>query len=219
MSRGLRAGSATPALLSTCRCCSAAMAPFQRGGGAAIFQRACVSAEFRRLASNESFPMTKWFRSLAWFAHGELAVPASAPSACVLREFCADHDVQSLLLAPMFSELSLPLNNPASIEIGPDEARGRPRAAGVGRSDLLAYRFAGDSSAWRNASRPTGRARPLFHRAGSSKRGQYDLAPSSSATSRPAQCRHRAPDRRGRPPTIVARDEIFAFFRHRLAPA
>src|SRR6188474_2183938 len=33
--------------------------------GAAIFQRACVSAEFRALASNESSPVTKWLRSLA----------------------------------------------------------------------------------------------------------------------------------------------------------
>src|SRR5438132_87230 len=39
--------------------------------GAAIFQRACVSAEFRALASNESSPVTKWLRSLARVTHGE----------------------------------------------------------------------------------------------------------------------------------------------------
>src|SRR6266498_4173687 len=43
--------------------------------GAAIFQRACVSAEFRALASNESSPVTKWLRSLARFAHGECGGP------------------------------------------------------------------------------------------------------------------------------------------------
>jgi dienelactone hydrolase len=37
--------------------------------GAAVFQRACVSAEFRALAANESSPVTKWLRSLARFAH------------------------------------------------------------------------------------------------------------------------------------------------------
>src|ERR671918_784830 len=39
--------------------------------GAEVFQRACVSAEFRALASNQSSPVTKWLRSLARFAHGE----------------------------------------------------------------------------------------------------------------------------------------------------
>src|SRR5205809_8131984 len=39
--------------------------------GTAVFQRACVSAEFRALAANESSPVTKWLRSLARFAHGE----------------------------------------------------------------------------------------------------------------------------------------------------
>src|SRR4051812_22549382 len=43
--------------------------------GAAIFQRACVSAEFRALASNESSPVTKWLRSLARFAHAECGGP------------------------------------------------------------------------------------------------------------------------------------------------
>src|SRR5882757_5716983 len=37
--------------------------------GAAIFQRACVSAEFRAMAANQSSPVTKWLRSLARFAH------------------------------------------------------------------------------------------------------------------------------------------------------
>ena len=45
--------------------------------GAAIFQRACVSAEFRALASNESSPVTKWLRSLARFAHGECGGPGA----------------------------------------------------------------------------------------------------------------------------------------------
>src|SRR5215471_14426569 len=43
--------------------------------GAAIFQRACMSAEFRAMASNESSPVTKWLRSLARLAHGECGGP------------------------------------------------------------------------------------------------------------------------------------------------
>src|ERR1700690_4049578 len=37
--------------------------------GTAVFQRACVSAEFRAFASNESSLVTQWLRSLARLAH------------------------------------------------------------------------------------------------------------------------------------------------------
>ena len=37
--------------------------------GVAVFQRACVSAEFRAFAANKSSPVTQWLRSLARLAH------------------------------------------------------------------------------------------------------------------------------------------------------
>ena len=65
--------------------------------GAAIFQRACVSAEFRALASNESSPVTKWLRSLARFAHGECGGPGRRRHRDVLYgKFCADHDARTV---------------------------------------------------------------------------------------------------------------------------
>src|SRR5215472_8250728 len=39
--------------------------------GGAVFQRACVSAEFRALAANQSSPVTEWLRALARHAHQE----------------------------------------------------------------------------------------------------------------------------------------------------
>src|SRR5271169_3824981 len=39
--------------------------------GGAVFQRSCVSAEFRVLAAGQSSPVTQWLRALARFAHGE----------------------------------------------------------------------------------------------------------------------------------------------------
>src|SRR6476646_9367646 len=39
--------------------------------GVAVFQRACVSAEFRAFAANESSPVTIWLRALARLAHRE----------------------------------------------------------------------------------------------------------------------------------------------------
>jgi len=37
--------------------------------GMAVFKRACVSAEFRAFAANESSPVTQWLRALARLAH------------------------------------------------------------------------------------------------------------------------------------------------------
>ncbi|HVJ91818.1 MAG TPA: dienelactone hydrolase family protein [Labilithrix sp.] len=43
--------------------------------GLAVLKRACVSAEFRALAANESSPVTQWLRGLARLAHGECGGP------------------------------------------------------------------------------------------------------------------------------------------------
>src|SRR5690606_4729937 len=39
--------------------------------GKAVFQRACVSAEFHAFAMNRSSPVTRWLRALARQAHAE----------------------------------------------------------------------------------------------------------------------------------------------------
>lgn len=49
----------------------------------ATFQRACVSAEFRAFASQQSSPVTSWLRALARLAQQECGGPAWAPLACV----------------------------------------------------------------------------------------------------------------------------------------
>ena len=73
------------------------------------------------------------------------AVPVSAPSECASREtFALTMMLEPSMLAPVLSQPSLPLNNPAGIEITPDEVKAvRER---LEREDLtvLAYRFAGD---------------------------------------------------------------------------
>ncbi len=48
--------------------------------GIATFRRACVSAEFRAFAANESSPVTQWLRSLARLAHGECGGPVCISS-------------------------------------------------------------------------------------------------------------------------------------------
>jgi Dienelactone hydrolase family len=92
--------------------------------GAAIFQRACVSAEFRAMASNESSPVTKWLRSLARLAHGECGGRGvGAIGMCFTGNFALTMMLEPAMLAPVLSQPSLPLNNPAGIEIAPDEVK------------------------------------------------------------------------------------------------
>src|SRR5262249_13605604 len=43
--------------------------------GGEVLRRACVSAEFRALAANQSSPVTQWLRALARLAHRECGGP------------------------------------------------------------------------------------------------------------------------------------------------
>ena len=43
--------------------------------GLAVYQQACVSAEFRAFAANASSPVTQWLRALARQAHRECGGP------------------------------------------------------------------------------------------------------------------------------------------------
>ena len=113
--------------------------------GAAVFQRACVSAEFRAFAANASSPVTQWLRALARLAHQECGGPGvGAIGMCFTGNFALSMMLEPSMLAPVLSQPSLPLNEPGGIEIAPDELRAvRQR---LEREDLtvLAYRFEGD---------------------------------------------------------------------------
>ncbi|TKW74145.1 MAG: dienelactone hydrolase, partial [Bradyrhizobium icense] len=113
--------------------------------GAAVFQRACISAEFRAMAANESSPVTQWLRALARLAHGECGGPGvGAIGMCFTGNFALTMMLEPAMLAPVLSQPSLPLREPAGLEITPaDLAAVRAR---LDRDDLtvLAYRFKGD---------------------------------------------------------------------------
>jgi len=111
----------------------------------AIFKRACVSAEFRALAANQSSPVTQWLRSLARLAHQECGGPGvGAIGMCFTGNFALSMMLEPSMLAPVMSQPSLPLNDPAGMAMAADElATVRER---LERDDLtvMAYRFAGD---------------------------------------------------------------------------
>src|SRR5258705_8610554 len=189
--------------------------------GAAILQRACVSAEFRAMASNESSPVTKWLRSLARLAHGECGGRGvGAIGMCFTGNFALTMMLEPAMLAPVLSQPSLPLNNRAGIEIAPDEVKAvRER---LEREDLtvMAYRFEGDKfcpaqrfAAYTEALGDRFICRVLLDRAANT-----DLAPffARHVTTPHSVVTAHLIDEAGQP-TIAARDEILAFFNHRLA--
>jgi dienelactone hydrolase len=72
--------------------------------GAAVIQRACVSAEFRALSSNQSSPVTRWLRSLARFAHGECGGPGvGAIGMCFTGNFALTMMLEPSMLGPVLN--------------------------------------------------------------------------------------------------------------------
>jgi dienelactone hydrolase len=189
--------------------------------GTVIFQRACVSAEFRAFAANESSPVTVWLRSLARLAHGECGGPGlGAIGMCFTGNFALTMMLEPSMLAPVLSQPTLPLNDPAGMHIAPDELTGvRER---LERDDLtvMAYRFKGDRfckaqrfAAYSEALGDRFIARVLPDSAANPDTppffDQVVASPHSVVTAHLI-------DEAGQP-TIAARDEILSFFAHRLA--
>ena len=190
--------------------------------GTAVFQRACVSAEFRALAGNASSPVTQWLRALARLAHAECGGRGvGAIGMCFSGNFALTMMLEPTMLAPVLAQPSLPLKEPAGLEIAPEEIKAvRDR---LEREDLtvLAYRFAGDRicraerfAAYQAALGDRFVARTLPDSAANTDVApffaRYVPYPHSVVT-------QHLIDQAGQP-TIAARDEILAFFAHRLAP-
>jgi dienelactone hydrolase len=188
--------------------------------GRAIFRRACVSAEFRALGGNASSPVTHWLRGLARLAHHECGGPGvGAIGMCFTGNFALTMMLEPSMIAPVLAQPSLPLDQPAALEIAPDELQAvRDR---LERDDLtvLAYRFAGDRFC--TAERFAAYSRALGDRF--EPRVLPDAAANPQAPpffEKVVGCPHSVVtahliDEAGQP-TIAARDEILSFFARRL---
>ena len=188
--------------------------------GGAIMQRACMSAEFRAFAANQSSPVTRWLRSLARLAHEQSGGPGvGAIGMCFTGNFALTMMLESSVLAPVLSQPSLPLDDPAGIEMAPEELTAvRER---LDRDDLtvLAYRFKGDR--YCRAERFAAYSQAL------GERFIPRVLPDSAANpNTPPFFEHLVAsphsvvtahliDEEGQP-TIAARDEILSFFSERL---
>lgn len=188
--------------------------------GAAVFKRACISAEFRAFGANLASPVTQWLRALARQAHQECGGPGvGAIGMCFTGNFALTMMLEPAVLAPVVCQPSLPLDDPAGLEISPTELSAiRQR---LERDDLsvIAYRFAGDRVC--TAQRFAAYAEAL------GERFVPHVLPDSAANpdtppffTRYVKTPHSVVtahliDEAGQP-TIAARDEILAFFAKRL---
>lgn len=191
--------------------------------GQAVLKRACVSAEFRAFAGNQSSPVTQWLRALARLAHAECGGPGvGAIGMCFTGNFALTMMLEPAMLAPVLAQPSLPFDDPAGLEMAPEElAAVRQR---LDREDLtvLAYRFEGDRLC--KAQRFAAYAEALGDRfvarvLPDSAANRETLAPFFAqvvATPHSVVTAHLI-DAAGQP-TLAARDEILAFFASRLRP-
>ncbi len=190
--------------------------------GAAVFQRACISAEFRAFAANESSPVTRWLMALARLAHRECGGPGvGAIGMCFTGNFALTMMLEPAVLAPVLCQPSLPLDDPAGIEIAADEIKAvRQR---LEREDLtvLGYRFAGDKfcQAQRFAAYGAALGDRFVGSVLPDSAANTDLAPffARHVTTPHSVVTAHLIDAAGQP-TIAARDEILSFFARRLLP-
>lgn len=189
--------------------------------GAAIFRRACVSAEFRAFAGHGSSPVTQWLRALARLAHRECGGPGvGAIGMCFTGNFALSMMLEPAVLAPVLSQPSLPLDDPAGIEIGADELAAVRRRLERDDLSVLAFRFEGDRfcRAERFATYASALGDRFTPRVLPDHAAHTEVAPFFA---RHVACPHSVVtvhliDEAGQP-TLAARDEILAFFTRRLA--
>jgi dienelactone hydrolase len=188
--------------------------------GVREFKQACVSAEFRALVANQTSPVTKWLRGLARQAHAQCGGPGvGAIGMCFTGNFALTMMMEPAMLAPVLAQPSLPMNDPAAIEIAPEDLQAVRERLERDDLDVLAYRFEGDTicraerfEAYRAALGARFVARVLPDSAANPDVPPFFAAhvkaPHSVVTAHLI-------DRAGEP-TLAARDEILAYFTRRL---
>lgn len=188
--------------------------------GRRVFQRACISAEFRAFARDQSSPVTQWLRALARLAHGEAGGPGvGAIGMCFTGNFALTMMLEPSMLAAVLSQPTLPLNDPAGLEIAPDELAAVASRLEREHLSVLAHRFAGDRycRAERFAAYAESLGERFIARVLPDSAANPDAPPFFTEV---VTCPHSVVtahliDEAGQP-TLAARDEILAFFRQRL---
>jgi len=183
------------------------------GNGKAMLTlaRACMSKEFRAFASNASSPVTRWLRALAAQAHGGCGGKGvGAIGMCFTGNFALSMMLEKAVIAPVLSQPSLPMHNPAGLAIDPAELAAVNARMEAEDLTVLAYRFEGDSFC--KAERFAAFSEAL------GDRFVGKVLPDSAANpDAPLKTPHSVVTlhliNEAGQPTVQARDEILAFFR------
>jgi dienelactone hydrolase len=178
--------------------------------------RACISAEFRAFAANASSPVTIWLRALAALAHQECGGPGvGAIGMCFTGNFALSMMLEKSVIAPVMSQPSLPLNNPAAMAMSADELAAVKARMVSEDLTVLAYRFEGDSFC--RAERFAAFEDTLGDRFIGKVLPDSAANPDSPLKTPHSVVTLHLIDEAGQP-TVQARDEILAFFHMRLDP-
>ena len=190
--------------------------------GMAVLKRACISAEFGAFAANTSSPITKWLRALARHAHEACGGPGTgAIGMCFTGNFALSMMLEPKVIAPVLCQPSLPFKSPDALNIAPEELVQIRHRLEQENLTVRAYRFAGDRictaqrfAAYQAALGPRFEAKTLPDEAANPNPPPFfkhiEQGPHSVVTAHLI-------DAEGQP-TTQARQEIEAFFTHRLKP-
>lgn len=188
--------------------------------GAAVFRRACIAAEFNAFKRDASSPVTQWLRALARQALVECGGPGvGAIGMCFTGNFALTMMLEPTMIAPVLAQPSLPMNDPAGLEISPGELAAVRARMEREQLTALAYRFEGDPVCTA--------ARFAAYRDALGDRFIAHTLPDSAANPDPPEFFKRHVPRphsvvtahlidAAGEPTLAARDQIIQFFTDRL---
>ena len=176
----------------------------------------CVRREFQAFANGESSPMARWLRQLAAHAHGVCGGRGvGAIGMCFTGNFALTIMLEPSVLAPVMSQPSLPIDDPAGTFLTTTELAALKARLDADDLTVMAVRFDGDP--YCTAARFDAFAEALGDRFvprvlpdSSAGNVGWTGAPHSVVTT----C---LVDEAGEP-TAAIRDEILAFFASRLHP-
>jgi len=118
------------------------MRPVTPGYGAKEFARACISREFRVLASHRSSPIVDWLRALANAAHREQGGKGvGAVGMCLTGNFALAMMLDVKMLAPVLAEPSLPFFRKHGIHASDREIAAAKRRIVDDGARILGLRF------------------------------------------------------------------------------
>ncbi|MFD1663218.1 dienelactone hydrolase family protein [Streptomyces caeni] len=116
-------------------------------GGQEVIRRTCVSAEFRAFAGGGTSPVVAWLRGLARQAHAECGgLGVGAIGLCFTGNFALTMAIEPAVIAPVVNHPSLPLDDPAGLEISEEDAHAVQERVARDGLKVLAYRF--DNDRW-----------------------------------------------------------------------